>query len=274
MSFFNRQLYKQKPSAWGPVSAVQASIFKNAERMGIDPGSIALCMPMWGPGDQIDYASNISTANLSEPVFNDNAISFDGTDDAINTKMSEGLQPLTIISTFRASLKDSNVLFSHGIWNVGAFYVQFSNRPLLILSNGNYQYFSVNDAQSDNEYHTWSVYIAGAGLNGIYDTALYIDGKQITKDTKAKTTAPTAYTHPLHIGTVQNANTNNFIGKIKQFYAFRGKISYSQIAYLSDNPYFLLHRVPPVFYNVPGGGVLPTFNPLFLNAAQPTRVIQ
>ena len=30
----------------------------------------------------------------------------------------------------------------------------------------------------------------------------------------------------------------------------------------------------PVFYSVPGGEVLPIFNPLFLNAAQPTRVIQ
>ena len=30
----------------------------------------------------------------------------------------------------------------------------------------------------------------------------------------------------------------------------------------------------PVFYSVPGGEVPPTFNPLFLNAAQPTRVIQ
>ena len=29
----------------------------------------------------------------------------------------------------------------------------------------------------------------------------------------------------------------------------------------------------PVFYSVPGG-TPPTFNPLFLNAAQPTRVIQ
>ena len=28
------------------------------------------------------------------------------------------------------------------------------------------------------------------------------------------------------------------------------------------------------FYSVPGGAVIPTFNPLFLNAAQPTRVIQ
>ena len=35
MSFVNRKLYKQKPSAWGPVSAVQASIFKNAEKFGI-----------------------------------------------------------------------------------------------------------------------------------------------------------------------------------------------------------------------------------------------
>ena len=37
---------------------------------------------------------------------------------------------------------------------------------------------------------------------------------------------------------------------------------------------FILPSIGPVFYSVPGGAVIPTFNPLFLNAAQPTRVIQ
>src|SRR6056297_2283676 len=45
--FFNRGLWKQKPSMYGPVSAVQRDIWMNAEREGIDPGSIALCMPFW-----------------------------------------------------------------------------------------------------------------------------------------------------------------------------------------------------------------------------------
>ena len=42
-----RQLWKQKPEAWGPVEAVQAAIRKNAAGIGIDPESIVLCLPMW-----------------------------------------------------------------------------------------------------------------------------------------------------------------------------------------------------------------------------------
>ena len=37
---------------------------------------------------------------------------------------------------------------------------------------------------------------------------------------------------------------------------------------------FILSDIGPVFYSVPEENPPPTFNPLLLNAAQPTKVIQ
>lgn len=60
MSFVNRQLYKQKPQAWGPVSSVQASIFKNAEKIGIDPSLFDCLFPIW---DKVGLPRNYVTGN-------------------------------------------------------------------------------------------------------------------------------------------------------------------------------------------------------------------
>src|SRR6056297_1633631 len=77
MSFFLRQLWKQKPQAYGPVSAVQRDIWMNAERCGIDPGSIVLYLPMWGPGDQVDYINTNEVINYN-CAFKNNALLMDG----------------------------------------------------------------------------------------------------------------------------------------------------------------------------------------------------
>ena len=45
-----------KPNQWGNFSAVQSALFHNLERMGIDPRTCQIAMPMWNPGDQRDYS--------------------------------------------------------------------------------------------------------------------------------------------------------------------------------------------------------------------------
>ena len=96
----------------------------------------------------------------------------------------------------------------------------------------------------------------------------YVDGEQVFTDTTALSYGTSWFFGGL------SSSYKGINGYIDQFMLFNTVLAASQIAYLSDNPYFLLNRIAPVFYSVPGGGVLPTFNPLFLNAAQPTRVIQ
>ena len=66
MAFVHRKLYRQKPRAWGPVSAVQASIFKNAERAGIDLGYIQLCYPFWEGAGLVfkDYSQSLADMQI------------------------------------------------------------------------------------------------------------------------------------------------------------------------------------------------------------------
>jgi hypothetical protein len=75
---FLRRLHKQPPAAWGPASEVQASIFKNAERAGIDKSFVLSAMPLWNPGQQKDYVRS----NLSDLVgvsYNNKAVYHPGT---------------------------------------------------------------------------------------------------------------------------------------------------------------------------------------------------
>ena len=70
-----------KPNQWGDFSAVQSALFHNAEKLGIDPESIALAMPMWGPGQQENYG-NINGVSVplggsaTKPNFIKNTILF------------------------------------------------------------------------------------------------------------------------------------------------------------------------------------------------------
>lgn len=41
---------KNKPKQWGPVAEVRASIFRNAEKLGMDPGKLCCFYPFWEQG--------------------------------------------------------------------------------------------------------------------------------------------------------------------------------------------------------------------------------
>lgn len=75
----NRGWGKQKPKQWGPIASVQLALFKNAERMGIDPQSIALAMPLWNAGNQIDYSKNRLIGTNVSTTFDRDHLHFNGT---------------------------------------------------------------------------------------------------------------------------------------------------------------------------------------------------
>ena len=274
---FNRQLYKQKPKAWGPVSSVQASIFKNAESIGINPASIALAMPMWGPGGQLDYANPQNTFANSGVSYDQNSLVFNGSSSylsqAVNSKIFE-TRPFTLFIKFTNIGVDvvSHWIFAKESFNLeDGFGFRRYGTGLYFTSGRSSSYFyraseAISDGQTLSMCHR---------MVSQTDYDAFIDGKLVTgwtKSTGYNTNDPT--TNTLQIGRSNGSYQGYHNGKIYYFYIFNTALTDGQITYLSDNPYFLLHRVPPVFYSVPGGGVLPIFNPLFLNAAQPTRVIQ
>lgn len=263
--------HKQKPQAWGPVSQVQASIFKNAERIGIDSASIALVMPMWGPGDQLDYAhpNNPFTNNLVD--HNHNVLSFNGSSSYLSQVSNSGIFASAPFTTHVKIKNNGTDATNHWIYtkedsllaNGDGFRRNGSGLYIARGTTGSYHY-KASGAIADGQRMTVSHrYISTSN----FDT--FIDGKPVVGWTKA-----TPY-NDISVATLQIGRSNGsyqgyWNGDIEFFYVFNAALNNSQIAYLSDNPYFLLQRVSPVFFSIPGGGVTPTFKPFW--AANATRI--
>lgn len=288
MSFVNRKLYKQKPQAWGPVSAVKASIFKNAERMGIDP-RLSTNTPFWEMTGRTAYNYGTLAGNgvinpASTLVWNKNyldsiaysvnapMVSFNS-DDIISTSTPFFCFARVYISNFTGwdfpgvqTIKCSDgQAFRWGFGNYANYY------GVICGSSADWIPIETQESGIAGKWHTVIVSYNGQGAGTLSNFKIFDNGVKKTLDVSGTFGVQSNVTAIGNSsGTVQNLNglfdfVTSFIGSdIRDDTAFE----------LSDNPYFLLHRVPPVFYSVPGGAVIPTFNPLLLNAAQPTRVIQ
>jgi hypothetical protein len=249
MSFVNRKLYKQKPQAWGPVSSVQASIFKNTEKIGIDKNSLISIIPLWEKAGIVihDYSKlkidGSFTPNSS--YWQDSSIYFNNYSGYCNVSIPSGLTNLSILfgtatatATIGRYLSCGTNYGNWGIWG-SAEGIRFirdshSTRGLII---------SVADFLSFNPYN-----IAITHKSTPAQT-FYVDGEQVFTDTTAL-----SYSTNWFFGGL-SSTYKGINGYINQFMLFNTVLTASQIAYLSDNPYFLLHRVPPVFYSVPGGAI-------------------
>lgn len=253
MSFVNRKLYKQKPQAWGPVSSVQASIFKNAERIGIDPDFIALAMPLWGPGNQIDYAKWYIGTNTNM-VFQKNALE----------NPDGGLRYISTNYAGVSGAGDRSVIFTYTPRNT------LQKNILGYGANANYQLFDVaSDTNGFIKLHIYSITytFSNSLLYTVGKTDTYaITFKDATvlsgfqgghkKSEIPATEINTTTTSTLQIGKGVYDLVNRPTLSISQVLFFNAALHQNSAAFLTDNPYSLLHRVPPVFYSVPGGGII------------------
>lgn len=246
---FNRQLYKQKPTAYGPPSAVQASIFKNAEKIGIDKNSLISLIPLWEKAGTVihDYSKlntdGSFTPNLS--YWKDNSIYFHNASGYCAVSIPSGLTNLSILfGTATATATTGSYLscgISYGNWGIwgAAEGIRFvrkgaSARGILI---------PVADFRSFNNYNIAITHKSTPAQK------FYVDGEQVFTDTTTL-----SYNTSWFFGGTSSSYAG-INGYIDQFMLFDTVLIAHQIAYLSDNPYFLLHRVPPVFYSVPGGAI-------------------
>lgn len=254
---FLRQSYKQKPQAWGPVSSVQASIFKNAERIGIDPASIALAMPMWGPWNQLDYSKNNRIFTPGSGVtFSKNSLKTtndaNGVIDLGSTFSPNNVNNFTVIQSCKINTIDSFSLSSRTSSLTGGF--EFLIGSSSTYGNVNLRYTDAEAAKTsatatglnDGRYHQLT-----ALLDSTNNTATFMVDSNII-DASLVLFGSITNTQNLFIdkrGTTYRAGDHNYLWIASAIWTT------SQIAYLSDNPYFLLPRVAPVFYSVPGGAI-------------------
>ncbi len=243
---FLRQSYKQKPQAWGPVSEVQASIKKNAERVGIDPGNIYRYFPFWTPGKQLDYVNLVSTTGSA--VFKKNGLENINlvcpNDFVFSNETGWAIFSQTYIASGDASGSTSpDFLYSytggHGI----TIEIKGWGNVLRILDYHSYAGRIMESTISfeDND-RTWCYHNKGTSLAN-----LWVNGRIDTTNTSSRGNG----------GSYRDITLGASVWRSKYLLILK-QAKDSQIAYFSDNPYFLLHRVPPTFYSMPTGSVLPT----------------
>ena len=75
---------KQKPKQWGSVSTVQATVFNNAEKIGINPSNIPIAIPFWELAGNIPY----NYGQLGNPTLTG---SYNWQDDGLRLNYSDGL---------------------------------------------------------------------------------------------------------------------------------------------------------------------------------------
>jgi len=122
------------------------------------------------------------------PVDNTKSLNFDGTNDHLVTQVDATAQPNNESRYYsfwcKASLTGATArqaIFSHGGFQVGAFYFNYSSsRPLLYMAPSVYQFWAdtPTGAQDDGNWHHWVVKIK---YNDITGCELWCDGVKQTK---------------------------------------------------------------------------------------------
>jgi len=256
MSFFLRQLWKQKPSMYGPVSAVQRDIFLNAERCGIDPGSIALYLPMWGPGNQQDYGPGGLTGINSGVKYQENGLYYT-TDNTITYPAHPAINnygpgPFTVIT----QMNDIDITYDDYIFQKEYF-------SLRIISSSSRQFSFGIDLYGQDIGNTYSYQPEGSldSLAFVYDGGSSSSGLKFYRNGVFQT--PNDPTEVIGGTATQDDSAEIFvIGNLTKtfmtsFLYVKAELEYSQIALLSDHPYILLQRNPQRRYFVSATG-LPT----------------
>jgi len=256
---FLRQLHNQKPQAYGPPSQVQSSIFKNAERIGINPASIALAMPMWGPGDQLDYARTRQFIN-NGATYNNNLLTFNSASQYLyepsvstyydlNSNVSWSV--IALLKRISGGMTQNIIRKDTGNGGRDLYGLRFiSTDYLQVLFGDAGGTLHVSESASTLS-DTLSFHSIATVINVSTDQVhLFIDQqKSVTTNTS---TAWDTSLNPVGLYIGQYGSSENLCAYVANLTIIKNFIvSDSIIAYLSDNPYSLLQRIAPVFYSAP-----------------------
>lgn len=232
-------------------------------------GSIAACFPFW---ERVGQPKNIITAKAGS-FYNDarwhekNGIVCDTNYSALDTNITlaeigtEG----TIFADFQ-QLVQIDSLFQYVFYSRRYDEFAFYRNP-----GGGDPYYNCrigtlaaiemysNIDMYDGDRHT-------VAFHWRYEdtTGFYIDGKY--QDSRGAET-PDSTAETIKINGRDDSESRYSGGPMYSATVFNVVLSDSQIAHLSDNPYFLLNRVAPVFYSIPQ---TVSFKPFW--ASQATRI--
>ena len=247
-----------KPQQWGPFSAVQSALFHNLERMGIDPASCQLALPMWGPGEsQANYGLPENKCTLvGGAKYEKNAITF--RDNSTDHILCKNINPSGLNNAFGME------------YDAGAYSLYFYH-----VDGWSLGYPSGIDA-----FKNWASYAISfnSGTNAI---KVYGNDKLVGEKSKSNTIDKTFICNAFSFESTKLDNHNRFYqfdyfgiqtdilvgsfvnvttwpGSFNHALQFNYALSDSKVASLSDNPYQLWQPVPQKTIFLPiESGILP-----------------
>jgi hypothetical protein len=253
MIYLDWNKYQQKPRQWGPLSAVRSAVFRNAERLAVDPASLVAYFPMWegafplvnlisGKFNSGGIGPGASATGLGIYLNNQNnstELPVDGYSFADNTPFwfSFGAhQPTheTTNNSLIAGYNNSTGLDYIGLYGGDYLRVRFETSLLFTAIN--------NFTKSTN----LAIRCDGATTANVY---AYQDGKN--KQTLTVANSALKLNH-LGLASTSYGATDTHLS---QWIAGTGHISDGQVARLHETPYALLAPSPqPVIFDMGAGG--------------------
>ena len=262
MANFLRQKYKEKPQAWGSFDSVQRSLFKNAERIGIDSDDIAFSMPCWTP---INYANNIQKTSITTGInFVKNTLRSTNVSGGIiypnSTNLNIGLKDFSVVCNIRRAFNTytlKTILAKSKYGEANDRYGLIFETPYIVSfycnNVGTQRAVKTNHFTDTTKDHS---IISTIKRNGLM--SLYLDGKikhsiDVSSDVSQNITSTlslivSGYNNIEGTGIQKDAS---WLGDINNVIIIHQCLSQSQTYLLSDNPYQLWQRQPDVFFSIP-----------------------
>jgi hypothetical protein len=228
-------------------------LFKNFERIGIDPTLIKYANPFWTPGNQFDYAASVFNTPSGVPVF---------TGSGLNMTIGDYFSENYVAALLSNGRYQGTIMVMTSLWeSVNTRYL-----ATMRVGAGDRLYLGYNSGEFRPGFFTTTGYATGKYFE-VYKPTLVV----LTWDS----VGPAAYFEGEKVWSVSLVNGGapdsfgiNCVSSIPATTAYHGKqevhcgfvfdatLSADQIAYINDNLWGLWHRVSPVFYSIPiaGGG--------------------
>ena len=231
---------KQKPKQWGPASAVRASVFENANALGIDPASIYLLMPLWEDGGEPrDLITSNSKSLENSAVWDHRGIAVDYNNSAVELTDTTYM-PETFTMCLNYELHPRASLYRYIFSMQSATYLSLY---YYTTARDEYWYLYNNTVKGqyvfrEGVYHTPVSMILRWSPTTNVD--LFYNGEE-----KVNTNSGTYYNRNNRVWFGNSTVSNKTLyGTAMQALIFDGLLSNDMVAMFADTPYILMQRNP------------------------------
>ena len=240
-----------KPPQWGPASAVQSAIFHNAERAGIDPGSIDTYFPFWERAGEFKKTINFGNNSIQSIYNYANWVIGDG---GAAAQVNPTDYPRALVyqteDFYPANLSEYTLIITTQIKSPSTYQTFFGASPSENIGTGA-SADSIRTRQDRDDITTSNVDLTKPTmycLSNKNGRKVYIDGK--FRNSGSSRGLSFNSISPWALG-ARGYGTPTGLWYFYSYMLFTRALTDSQIAHIYEQPYALLYPVArPIFFDV------------------------